>query len=131
MGADVVVVGGGIAGVSAAAALAEAGRRVVLVERAGVAAAASGRNSGVVQHPFDPVLVALHLATVEAYRGLAASGVGGFTVLSTPPSVPGLIPATSLRHPASATGSSSNNPRTIFKFEPLCHGPAVTIICLS
>ncbi len=80
MGADVVVVGGGIAGVSAAAALAEAGRRVVLVERAGVAAAASGRNSGVVQHPFDPVLVALHLATVEAYRGLAASGVGGFTL---------------------------------------------------
>ena len=56
----------------------------MLVERAGIAAAASGRNSGVVQHPFDPVLVALHLATLEAYRGLAASGVGGFALAAAP-----------------------------------------------
>ena len=67
---DVIVVGGGIIGVSAAAHLAEAGRRVTLIERAEIAAGASGRNSGVVQHPFDPVLVELHLETVELYRTL-------------------------------------------------------------
>ncbi len=70
--ADVVVVGGGIVGTAAAAFLAGAGARVVLVERDGLASGASGANSGVVQHPFDPVLVALYLETVELYRELAA-----------------------------------------------------------
>jgi D-hydroxyproline dehydrogenase subunit beta len=69
---DVVVVGGGIVGTSAAAFLAEAGLSVTLLERVGVAAGASGRNSGVVQHPFDPALRSIHLATVDAYRELAA-----------------------------------------------------------
>src|SRR5262247_2049671 len=45
-----------------------------------------------------------------------------------PPSIPGLVPATSLRHPASTTGSSSATPRTVFKFTPLCHGSSLTII---
>ena len=67
---DVVVVGGGIVGTSAAAYLAEAGRRVLLVEQTAIAAGASGRNSGVVQHPFDPVLVGLHLETLDLYRDL-------------------------------------------------------------
>src|SRR5689334_18804498 len=67
---DVIVIGGGIVGTSAAAYLAEAGRRVLLVEQTDIAAGASGRNSGVVQHPFDPVLVGLHLETVELYRTL-------------------------------------------------------------
>ncbi len=67
---DVVVIGGGIVGTSAAAYLAEAGRTVLLVEQTQIAAGASGRNSGVVQHPFDPVLVALHVETVELYREL-------------------------------------------------------------
>jgi glycine/D-amino acid oxidase-like deaminating enzyme len=64
------VIGGGIVGVSAAAHLAEGGGRVTLLERAEIAAGASGRNSGVVQHPFDPVLVELHLETVALYRAL-------------------------------------------------------------
>jgi glycine/D-amino acid oxidase-like deaminating enzyme len=68
---DVVVLGGGIIGVTAAAHLAEAGRRVVLIERDAIGAGASGRNSGIVQHPFDPVLVELHLATLGLYRALA------------------------------------------------------------
>ena len=67
---DAVVIGGGIVGVSAAAHLATTGRRVVLIERTEIAAGASGRNSGVVQHPFDPVLVDLHLETVTLYRAL-------------------------------------------------------------
>ena len=69
--ADVVVIGGGIVGTSAAAFLADAGARVVLVEREGLASAASGANSGVVQHPFDPILAALYRETIELYRELS------------------------------------------------------------
>ena len=57
---DVVVVGGGIVGTSAAAFLAAASLRVVLVEREGLASGASGANSGVVQHPFDPITADLY-----------------------------------------------------------------------
>jgi glycine/D-amino acid oxidase-like deaminating enzyme len=67
---DVIVIGGGIVGIAAAAHLAEDGLRVLLVERAEIAAGASGRNSGVVQHPFDPVLVDLYLETLALYRML-------------------------------------------------------------
>ncbi len=77
---DVVVIGGGIVGVSCAAHLAASGRRVVLLERSEIAAGASGRNSGVVQHPFDPVLVDLHLETLALYRALAETGLAGFTL---------------------------------------------------
>lgn len=72
--ADVVVVGGGIVGTAAAALLAAAGARVVLVEREGLASGASGANSGVVQHPFDPVLADLYRETMTLYRELAAAG---------------------------------------------------------
>jgi glycine/D-amino acid oxidase-like deaminating enzyme len=69
--ADVVVIGGGIVGTSAAAFLAEAGARVILVEREGLASAASGANSGVLQHPFDPILATLYRSTIELYRELS------------------------------------------------------------
>lgn len=75
-GSDVVVIGGGIVGTAAAAFLAEAGARVTLVEREGLASGASGANSGVVQHPFDPVLAVLYRETVALYRGLSAAGLG-------------------------------------------------------
>ncbi len=68
---DVVIVGGGIVGTAAAAHLADAGASVVLIEREGLASGASGANSGVVQHPFDPVLAALYAETVGMYRDLA------------------------------------------------------------
>ena len=71
---DVAVIGGGIAGVSTAAFLAEGGLRVRLHERAALAAGASGRNSGIVQHPFEPALVPLYEETVRHYRELAAHG---------------------------------------------------------
>jgi glycine/D-amino acid oxidase-like deaminating enzyme len=70
--ADVCIIGGGIVGASAACFLAGAGASVVLVERSRLAAAASGRNSGSVQHPFDPPLAKLHGRTVDLYRELAA-----------------------------------------------------------
>jgi glycine/D-amino acid oxidase-like deaminating enzyme len=73
MAPDVVVVGGGIVGTATAAFLADAGARVLLVERDGLASGASGANSGVVQHPFDPVLAALYRETVVLYRQLAAA----------------------------------------------------------
>ena len=69
---DIVVIGGGIVGVSASAFLAEAGAHVLLVEQDAIGAAASGRNSGVVQHPFDPVLADLYVESLALYRTLAA-----------------------------------------------------------
>ncbi len=75
-GQDVVVIGGGIVGTAAAAFLAAEGVAVTLVEREGLASGASGANSGVVQHPFDPVLAALYRETVTLYRNLSAVDVG-------------------------------------------------------
>lgn len=66
--ADVVVVGAGIIGCSAAALLAEAGAEVTVVERDRVGAGASGRNSGVLQHPLDRRLAGLHEAAVALHR---------------------------------------------------------------
>jgi len=81
--ADVVVVGGGIVGTAAASFLAGAGARVALVEREGLASGASGANSGIVQHPFDPVLAALYRETVSLYRELSAVSTG-FQLASQP-----------------------------------------------
>ena len=53
---DVAIVGGGIVGCALAAFLAEDGARVRLYERAVLAAGASGRNSGLLQHPMDEPL---------------------------------------------------------------------------
>jgi glycine/D-amino acid oxidase-like deaminating enzyme len=67
---DVAVIGGGIAGCAAAALLAEAGASVTLYEREEIAAGASGRNSGILQHPLDPATVPLYEASLELYAGL-------------------------------------------------------------
>ena len=75
-GRDVIVVGGGIVGTAAAAFLSAAGARVTLIERDGLASGASGANSGVVQHPFDPVLAALYRETVTLYRELSGADAG-------------------------------------------------------
>ncbi len=72
-GFDVAIVGGGVVGTSAALFLARAGARVVLIERAELAAGASGRNSGAVQQPLDPLPAELHRRTLEMYRDLAAA----------------------------------------------------------
>jgi glycine/D-amino acid oxidase-like deaminating enzyme len=83
-----VIVGGGIVGTSAAAFLAGEGARVTLIEAREIAAGASGRNSGVVQHPFDLALRDLHLETVAAYRALADENVIEFVL---PPLPSGLL----------------------------------------
>jgi glycine/D-amino acid oxidase-like deaminating enzyme len=81
---DVAVIGGGIVGVSAAAFLAEGGAEVTLAEQTAIGAGASGRNSGAVQHPFDPALTALHHETVAIYRELDAPDTTAFP-LDRPP----------------------------------------------
>jgi D-hydroxyproline dehydrogenase subunit beta len=72
----VAIIGGGVIGTTAAALLAEGGTDVTLVEETAVGAGASGRNSGTIQHPFDPVLLPLHHETLDRYRELAALDVG-------------------------------------------------------
>jgi glycine/D-amino acid oxidase-like deaminating enzyme len=67
---DVAIIGGGIIGAATAAFLAAEGASVTLYERAAIAAAASGRNSGVIQQPFDPVLADLYRESVSLYRAL-------------------------------------------------------------
>ena len=85
---DVAVIGGGIAGTATAALLAEAGLTVRLYERSAIAAGASGRNSGVVQHPFDPVLADLYRRSVAEYRRAEAALDGAFGL---PPEPAGLM----------------------------------------
>ena len=67
---DVAVVGAGIVGCALGAFLAEAGASVLVVERDGVASAASGRNSGVLQHPMDAALAPLYEESLRHYREL-------------------------------------------------------------
>jgi D-hydroxyproline dehydrogenase subunit beta len=69
---DVAVIGGGIVGTATAAELAERGLSVRLYESTAIAAAASGRNAGVVWRPTDPVLETLYLESLARYRRLGA-----------------------------------------------------------
>ncbi len=83
-------------GCAAAAFLAEAGLSVALFERDELAGAASGRNSGSIQHPFDAVLAELHFESLRHYAELE-----GFDLPGTPAGV--LMLATepsALEHPA-------------------------------
>lgn len=79
---DVAIIGGGIVGCAAAAFLADAGVRVEVYERDEVGSAASGRNSGSIQHPFEPVLGELHEETLQHLRALP-----GFDLPSSPEGV--------------------------------------------
>ncbi len=81
---DVAVIGGGIIGCSSAAMLAERGMRVVLFEATAIGAGASGRNLGVLQHPFDPVLAPLFHDSLDRYLRLAAEVGGAFEVRPEP-----------------------------------------------
>jgi glycine/D-amino acid oxidase-like deaminating enzyme len=90
-GVDVAVVGGGVVGAATAAFLASGGARVRLYERAEIASAASGRNSGVVQHPFDSILVELYRETLRHYRELEAEGSGPEAPFRIGPEPAGLL----------------------------------------
>ena len=113
-----MVIGGGIIGCTAAALLAEAGRDVTLVEATALAAGASGRNSGTVQHPFDPVLLRLHLATLTIYQSLAVAE-GDFAFPAEPAGVLLLTDALSAAE-ARATELATEYP----ELEPAVWDPA-------
>jgi glycine/D-amino acid oxidase-like deaminating enzyme len=81
---DVAVIGGGIIGCAATAMLAERGLRVTLFEATAIGAGASGRNLGVLQHPFDPVLAPLFHGSLDRYRRLAAEPGTGFVLHDRP-----------------------------------------------
>jgi glycine/D-amino acid oxidase-like deaminating enzyme len=68
---EVAVIGGGIVGCAAAALLAEARARVTLYERDHIAAGASGRNQGVLQHPLDEVLRPLYVESLRLHAETA------------------------------------------------------------
>ncbi len=67
---DVAIVGGGIVGCALAAYLAEDGASVRLYERDVLAAGASGRNSGLLQHPMDEVLTEIFARSEALYAEL-------------------------------------------------------------
>ena len=116
---DVAVIGGGIVGVSAAAFLAEGGAEVTLAEQAEIGAGASGRNSGAVQHPFDPALTTLHEETVALYRELEAPGTAAFP-LDRPPD--GLVSVAA--EPAPLEAFAADVERALPELEPQLLEPA-------
>ena len=71
--AEVVIIGGGIAGIAAALYLAEAGLRVVLCEKGRIGAEQSARNWGWVrQMGRDPVELPLTMRSLDLWRGIDA-----------------------------------------------------------
>ncbi len=80
--ADVIVIGAGVQGASLAFHLAERGVRVIVVERSGVAAGATGRSSGLVRMHYDLLAeTRLAWASYPYFRDWAArvGGDCGFT----------------------------------------------------
>lgn len=70
---DIVVVGGGIAGVTCAVELAGRGVRVTLLERDEIAAGASGRNQGWFVPSSDPPCAPMSAVSLDRYRELIES----------------------------------------------------------
>jgi D-hydroxyproline dehydrogenase subunit beta len=65
---DVIVVGGGVIGASCAWEAARRGLSVTLVERAELAAGASGRNHGLLLHPEEPPLAPMFEESLTLYE---------------------------------------------------------------
>src|SRR6188472_1244491 len=130
---DLLIVGGGIIGCSAAAFAAERGASVVLVEATEVATGASGRNSGVVQHPFDPVLAPLHEATLDHYRALADGGFSfpaepaGLLLLTDDPAA-GRARVAELNETAPALAAAFLDEEALHKREPMLAGGLSAIL---
>lgn len=68
MGSEVAIIGAGIVGCSTAYFLARAGVTVTVYDPAGIAAGASGRNNGIVEHPYDAPSAPLFHESVALMR---------------------------------------------------------------
>ncbi len=71
----VTIIGAGIVGCSAAYFLAIAGVPVTVLDPVGIAAGASGRNNGLVEHPYDAASAPLFDQTVEIMREILGSAM--------------------------------------------------------
>lgn len=68
MAGDVAIIGAGIVGCSTAYFLAREGVEVTVYDRARIGAGASGRNNGLVEHPYDAPSAPLFSESVELMR---------------------------------------------------------------
>jgi glycine/D-amino acid oxidase-like deaminating enzyme len=75
---DVIVIGGGVIGTTAAWQIASAGAEVVLLERGALASGATGRSQGLVLPPDHPELVPLWRESLSLYSALADRRDFGF-----------------------------------------------------
>lgn len=69
-GSDVIIIGAGVVGCAAADHLAAHGARVAVFDQGGIAAGASGRNAGAIEHPYDHAQSALYEETLNIYAEL-------------------------------------------------------------
>jgi glycine/D-amino acid oxidase-like deaminating enzyme len=99
---DVVVIGGGLVGVTASLLLAEAGVSVTLFEAEHVAAAASGRNAGSIEHPLDPPRAPLYEESVDLYKrfGVLEGPPAGLLGVARIPEGPQSLAAAAERYPS-------------------------------
>ena len=74
-GAEVAVVGGGVAGTTIAWELARRGHRVRLFEQSVLGAGASGRNTGTLLHQVEPAVAEMLRVTEDSYRELEGGAV--------------------------------------------------------
>jgi len=75
MGSDVAVIGAGIVGCSTAYFLAQQGIAVTVYDHAGIGAGASGRNNGLIEHPYDSATVPMFSETVDLLRDFLGDGM--------------------------------------------------------
>ncbi len=68
MASDVAIIGAGIVGCSTAHFLARAGVGVTVHDPSGIGAGASGRNNGIIEHPYDHAATPLFDETVTLLR---------------------------------------------------------------
>ena len=72
---DVAIIGAGIVGCSTAYFLAREGFGVTVYDPAGIGAGASGRNNGLIEHPYDAASAPLFFETVELLHGFLGAAM--------------------------------------------------------